>query len=57
MIPKDPFMLFSYVNMKLRDSFKTLDEFCSCEGVDKDYIIQTLAGAGFEYLPDINQFR
>ena len=27
-IPKDPVMLLSYVNMKLRDMYSTLDAMC-----------------------------
>ena len=28
MIPKDPFMLLSWINTQLRDSYPTLDELC-----------------------------
>ena len=28
MIPEDPVMLLSYVNMKLRDFYPSLDAFC-----------------------------
>ena len=27
-IPKDPMILLSFVNMKLRDEYSTLEEFC-----------------------------
>ncbi|MDE6786804.1 MAG: DUF4250 domain-containing protein, partial [Muribaculaceae bacterium] len=29
MIPKDPVMLMSFVNMKLRDEYRTLEDFCT----------------------------
>lgn len=57
MLPKDPFMLLSAINMKLRDSGDSLEEICSSEGVEKDVIIKKLSDAGFEYMPEINQFR
>ncbi|MDE6338491.1 MAG: DUF4250 domain-containing protein [Muribaculaceae bacterium] len=53
----DPFMLYSAVNMKLRDHYATLDEYCASEGIDKSELIEKLKSAGFEYMPDINQFR
>ncbi len=56
-LPQDPFMLLSMVNMKLRDQYPTLDELCRSLDVDKDELTERLAAAGFEYLPEINQFR
>lgn len=56
-LPKDPVMLYSAINMKLRDLYPTLDELCSDEGVEKEKLIEKLRAAGFEYNPDINQFR
>ncbi len=50
-------MLLSMVNMKLRDEYPSLDELCASEGLDKSTLVSTLASAGFEYLPEVNQFR
>jgi len=55
-LPKDPFMLFSYVNMKLRDIYPSLDEFCQKEDVDKQQLLSDLAAAGFEYSEENNKF-
>jgi len=55
-IPKDPFMLYSYINMMLRDKFDSLEEFCNVNDVDPDEIIEKLKAAGFEYDPELNQF-
>ena len=42
-------MLFSFVNMKLRDEFGgDLDELCGSLDVDKQWLINRLASAGFE---------
>lgn len=57
MLPKDPFMLVSAINMKLRDTGDTLDGICNVEGVNKLDLIEQLKNAGFEYMPEINQFR
>ncbi|MDE6588470.1 MAG: DUF4250 domain-containing protein [Paramuribaculum sp.] len=55
--PADPFMLLSMVNMLLRDQYSSLDELCASEDIDRDSIVKSLADAGFEYMPEINQFR
>lgn len=56
-LPNDPFMLLSAVNMKLRDQYASLDELCRGLDVDRDALVRKLADAGFEYMPEINQFR
>ena len=35
-MPEDPVMLLSFVNMKLRDFYESLDALCEECGVDKD---------------------
>lgn len=56
-LPNDPFMLLSAVNMKLRDQYPSLDELCAAMGLDRADLEARLAAAGFEYMPQINQFR
>ena len=56
-IPSDPFMLLSFVNTKLRDDYSSLDELCRAMDLDQDELVAKLAAAGFEYMPQINQFR
>ncbi|MBP3668559.1 MAG: DUF4250 domain-containing protein [Bacteroides sp.] len=55
-LPKDPMILFSVVNMKLRDCYSSLDELCDDMLVDKEELIKCLAVFGFEYDPDSNRF-
>ena len=55
-IPKDPFMLYSFVNTMLRDKFSSLEELCSAYDANPAEIIETLRTAGFEYDADLNQF-
>ena len=55
-LPKDPFMLLSYVNTQLRDNFQSLDELCKSLGEDEGAIRGTLENAGFVYDEDLNRF-
>lgn len=48
-LPQDPFMLLSFVNMKLRDQYATLDEFCQDLDVTQAQLDEVLNPAGFEY--------
>ncbi len=56
-MPKDPFMLMSWVNMKLRDQYNSVDALCDDLDIDSVELERTLGEAGFEYMPEINQFR
>ena len=48
-LPKDPMMLFSVVNMKLRDVYPSLDALCDDLHVDESGLKAQLAEAGVEY--------
>ena len=48
-IPKDPMMLYSFINMKLRDQYASLDELCEEMNIDKTFLIAVLGAVGFEY--------
>lgn len=49
-------MLYSFINMKLRDSYPSLDALCDDLNVCKDDIVKKLKSVGFEYSPDRNRF-
>lgn len=55
-LPKDPMMLFSFINMKLRDEYPSLEELCSSMDIDRDTLCKQLAEAGFEYSEENNKF-
>ncbi|MBS5521246.1 MAG: DUF4250 domain-containing protein [Clostridiales bacterium] len=55
-IPKDPVLLLSYVNMKLRDFYPELDELCASLDINKAMLIQTLSKIDYTYDPEKNQF-
>ena len=56
MLPNDPIMLLSFVNMKLRDSFPSFDALCEDMDVSKAELQEKLAGVGYEYNEARNQF-
>lgn len=56
-IPKDPMILYSYINMMLRDRGESLSDLCAEIDADMDEIVDALAAAGFAYDETVNQFR
>ncbi len=56
-LPKDPFMLFSVINMKLRDGYSSLDSLCEDMDLNRSELEETLKNAGFEYNESQNQFK
>ena len=55
-LPKDPIMLLSFINMKLRDIYPSLDELCDDMEVDRASLEATLGQAGYEYSAENNKF-
>ena len=55
-LPKDPMMLMSLINMKLRDFYPSLDALCEDMDIDKGQLLEKLASAGFEYNQTLNKF-
>lgn len=55
-LPNDPMMLLSFVNMKLRDFYNSLDALCEDLHIDKDSIITKLSSIDYEYDKDLNKF-
>ena len=55
-MPNDPAMLLSFVNLKLRDNYKSLDEMCDDLSVSREEITKKLASIDYEYDEAQNQF-
>lgn len=55
-LPEDPMRLYSFINMKLRDFYPSLDALCEDMNVEKEVIVRTLKRVGFEYNPERNRF-
>ncbi len=56
MLPKDPNILFSLLNMKLRDSYPSLEALCDDMDEDIAAVEASMAGAGYAYNPETNSF-
>ena len=55
-LPRDPVMLLSVVNTKLRDYYSTLDVLCEDMQVDKQELIGKLEMIDYTYDAGSNQF-
>lgn len=55
-LPQDPMMLYSVINMKLRDYYTSLDELCADLDISRKELEETLSKAGFEYSEEHNKF-
>ena len=56
MIPNDPVMLLSFVNLKLRDFYSNLDVMCEDLELEKEELLKKLEGIDYHYNPERNQF-
>ena len=56
-IPKDPMILLSFVNTKLRDEYPSLEEFCIKNDLDIEFLKEKLNEIGFQYNAKLNQFK
>ena len=55
-LPKDPVILLSFVNTKLRDEYHSLEELCEELGVEKDRLVGLLGEIDYEYDKTSNRF-
>ena len=53
--PKDPAMLASWLNMKLRDFYPSLEGLCDDLEIDRSDLEKRLGEAGLEYNEDLNK--
>ena len=56
MIPKDPVMLLSFVNLKLRDYYADLERMCEDLDVSRTEIEEKLDKINYHYDAERNQF-
>lgn len=55
-IPKDPFMLLSYINTQLRDFYPDVEELCMALSLDRRVLDETLKKIDYEYDGNRNQY-
>ena len=48
-LPKDPIMLMSFSNMKLRDLYPSLEALCEDLDIDRSELEKKLKTVGYEY--------
>ncbi|WP_317853760.1 DUF4250 domain-containing protein [Chakrabartyella piscis] len=56
-LPKDPVMLLSVINTKLRDTYSNLELLCQEEGVVVSELTAKLAAIDYVYDANSNQFK
>ena len=56
MIPSDPIMLLSFINLKLRDYYSSLETLCEDMDVSGAEIKEKLAAENYHYDAEKNQF-
>lgn len=56
MLPKDPYILLSVVNTKLRDRYQSLEDLCEDLQADAGAVREALAAIGYYYDPEGNRF-
>lgn len=49
-------MLYSMINMKLRDQYPSLDELCDDADISREELEDRLSSAGFTYDAENNRF-
>ncbi len=55
-LPKDPYMLLSILNMKLRDNYKSFEDLCEDMDADAAEITSAMEKLGYAYDEKLNQF-
>lgn len=55
-LPNDPNILLSFINMKLRDFYPSLDALCQELDIDRENLVARLNAAGYEYNEQLNKF-
>lgn len=56
MIPKDPVMLLSFINLKLRDFYPNVEALCEELDIDRGELEEKLAGIDYHYDREKNRF-
>ncbi len=56
MLPRDPYLLLSVVNTRLRDEYESLQDLCAALDADEVQLRNTLEGLDYHYDPVHNQF-
>ncbi len=56
-LPQEPEILLGFINMKLRDSYSSLEELCDDLDLPRGYIDNALTAAGYYYDEKNNRYK
>lgn len=56
MLPQDPVMLYSFLNMKLRDQYSNLSDLCDGLDIGEGDLLIKMSEAGYIYDRETNRF-
>lgn len=56
-VPNDPVILLSYINTKLRDDFKNLEDLCKSLSISQQQLEEKLSSIGYFYDVNKNHFK
>ena len=48
-LPQDPIMLMSFINLKLRDFYPSLEALCEDLEINRQELVEKMLKAGFDY--------
>lgn len=55
--PRDPHLLYSLLNTRLRDTDDNLEDVCAALGMELRRAEEIMASAGYRFDPAVRQFR
>lgn len=53
----DPHLLVGVVNTAIRNHTGTLEELCASQDIEQPILVERLAAAGYDFMPEQQQFR
>ena len=56
MVPQDPVMLLSFLNLKLRDFYGSLDALCEDQDLNREEILEKMKQIDYAYDEENNRF-
>ena len=55
-VPKDPVILLSFINTRLRDQYSSLSVLCEDLELEESQLKEKIAAIGYTYDSDLNKF-
>ena len=55
-VPKDPYILLSFINTRLRDEYSSLNDLCKSMNINRNDLEAALSSIGYTYISEHNRF-